>query len=76
MPRINPVKWKKLECVFLKAGFKFERQQGSHRSYTKTGVLRPVIIPTHDEVDVEIIKSNMKTAKMDRNKYFDLLAQC
>ena len=76
MPRLTPVKWKLLECVFLKDGFVFERQQGDHKAYTKKGILRPVIIPTYKEIDINIIKSNMRTAGMDREKYFELLAKC
>jgi predicted RNA binding protein YcfA (HicA-like mRNA interferase family) len=56
MPRITPVHWKILECIFQKEGFIFERQTGSHRSYVKTGFHRPVVIPTYKEVDVEIIQ--------------------
>ncbi len=76
MPRLTPVHWKTLECVFLADGFRFERQKGSHRSYVKPGVLRPVIIPTYKEVGVEIIKRNLRTAGMSRERYFRLLAQC
>ena len=76
MPRLTPVKWKILECVFMKDGFVFERQEGSHRSYVKEGVLRPVIIPTYPEVDVNIIRGNMRTAGMTRERYFQLLEQC
>jgi predicted RNA binding protein YcfA (HicA-like mRNA interferase family) len=76
MPRITPVRWKILECIFQEEGFVFERQTGSHRSYVKTGVYRPVVIPTYKEVDVEIIQSNMRTARMSREKYFELLKLC
>ncbi|MBW2095884.1 MAG: type II toxin-antitoxin system HicA family toxin [Deltaproteobacteria bacterium] len=76
MPRITPVSWKTLECIFKKYGFTFERHQGDHRSYVKQGVSRPVVIPTYREVDVEIIRSNMRTAGMSRDTYFKLLKQC
>ena len=73
MPRITPVRWRDLEKVFLAAGFQFVRQQGSHRSYTKSGVLRPVVIPAYDEVPVSIIRNNLKTAGISREEYFRLL---
>jgi predicted RNA binding protein YcfA (HicA-like mRNA interferase family) len=41
MPKFAPVDWKTLESVFLAAGFRFTRQEGSHRSYVKEGVARP-----------------------------------
>lgn len=76
MPRITPIKWKILECIFIKDGFVFERQSGDHRSYSKEGILRPIVIPTYDEIDIDIIKSNMKTAGMSRDRYFELLNKC
>jgi predicted RNA binding protein YcfA (HicA-like mRNA interferase family) len=76
MPRITPVHWKVLECVFLKAGFVFERQSGDHRCYVKRGIARPVVIPTYKEVDVDIILANMRTAGMSRKEYFGLLGEC
>jgi predicted RNA binding protein YcfA (HicA-like mRNA interferase family) len=76
MPCITPVHWKVLECIFLKYGFVFERQVGSHRSYSKPGVLRPVVIPVTNEVQKDIIHSNMRTAGMSREEYFKLLEKC
>ena len=76
MPRITPINWKVLECIFLKAGFTFKRQDGSHRSYVKPGVIRPIVIPTYKEVDVMIIKSNLRTAQMSRDDYFKYLQEC
>lgn len=75
MSRITPIHWKKLEQVFLKAGFHFARQEGSHRSYVKQGISRPVVIPTYDEVPVSIIKNNLTTAGMNREEYFELLSK-
>ena len=42
MPRITPVRWRVLEKVFLAAGFRFARQEGSHRSYI--GPVGPVLV--------------------------------
>ena len=76
MPRIAPIHWRILECIFVKDGFVFKRQKGSHRQYSKEGVNRPVVIPTYDEVCKDIIFSNMRTANMSRNKYFEYLKEC
>ena len=70
---ITPIHWKSLEKVFLAAGFRFARQKGSHRSYTKPGILRLVVIPTYDEVPVAIIRKNLRTAGISRKEYFRLL---
>jgi len=73
MPKITPVHWKVLENVFLAVGFQFARQEGSHRSYTKSGVSRPIVIPAYDEIPVSIIKNNLRTAGISREEYFQLL---
>jgi predicted RNA binding protein YcfA (HicA-like mRNA interferase family) len=70
-----PVHWRALEKVFLAAGFTFARQEGSHRSYTKPGVLRPVVIPAYDEIPISVIKNNLKTAGISREEYFRLLGK-
>jgi predicted RNA binding protein YcfA (HicA-like mRNA interferase family) len=62
-----------LERVFLAAGFRFARQQGSHRSYVKAGIARPVVIPAYAEVPVGIIRNNLRTAGISRDEYFRLL---
>ncbi len=76
MPRLTPVHWKTLECIFQKDGFMFKRQESSHRTYVKKGIIRPIIIPTYKNIAQEIILSNMRTAKMSRMRYFRLLAEC
>lgn len=76
MPRITPIHWKTLECIFIKNGFRFDRQAGDHRCYIKDGIHRAIVIPTYNEVDVKIIRSNMRTAGMTRNKYFKFLKEC
>jgi predicted RNA binding protein YcfA (HicA-like mRNA interferase family) len=75
MPKFAPVDWKTLERVFKTAGFQFARQEGSHRSYLKAGVARPVVIPTYREVPVFVIRNNLKTAGISREEYFRLLEQ-
>ena len=73
MPKFTPVDWKTLERVFLAAGFRFVRQEGSHRSYVKIGIARPIVIPTYRDIPVFIIRNNLKTAGISREEYFRLL---
>lgn len=70
---MTPVHWRRLERVFEAAGFRFARHEDSHRSYVKAGVLRPVVIPTYDQVPVSVIRSNLATAGLSREDYFRLL---
>ena len=74
MPRITPVHWRTLEKVFLALGFQFARQVGSHRTYIKPGISRPVVIPARQDVPVSLILNNLKTAGVSREQYLALLA--
>lgn len=76
MPRITPLHWKVLECIFKKDGFVFERQESSHKAYVKKGINRPLIIPTYTDVGQGIIHELMKTAGMSRKRFFELLNGC
>ena len=40
---------------------------------TKTGVIRPVVIPKYASVPIFIIKNNLRTARMSRERYLELL---
>jgi len=75
LTRITPVHWKQLERVFLAHGFRFVRQEGSHRSYVKKGIARPIVIPTYAEVPIAITRSNLRTAGIFREEYFKLLSE-
>jgi predicted RNA binding protein YcfA (HicA-like mRNA interferase family) len=76
MPKFTTIDWKTLERIFIAAGFRFDRQEGSHRSYVKDGIARPVVIPTYREIPVFIIRNNLKTAGIGREEYFRLLDEC
>jgi len=73
MPRILPTDWKIQLKVFERYGCRYKRKEGSHHVLTFPGARRAVVIPEYDEIDVEIIKNNMRTVGMTREEYFDLL---
>lgn len=73
MPRITPVGWQTLLKIFQMFGCQYKRKEGSHHILTFPGAKRAVVIPEYDEIDVEIIKNNMRTVDMTRERYFELL---
>lgn len=75
MPAIRPIHYRDLVAVFEKDGFVFSRQQGDHLAYTKPGVKRPLIIPTYRSVSTFIIKNLLRSAGMDRERYFEILGR-
>jgi predicted RNA binding protein YcfA (HicA-like mRNA interferase family) len=75
MPSLRPISYKALAAVFEADGFRCVRIEGDHLVFTKAGVLRPVVIPKYAAVPVFIIRNNLRTAGMSRERYFDLLGQ-
>lgn len=73
MPRIFPTDWKTQIKIFEMFGCKYKRKEGSHHVLTYPAAKRAVVIPEYDEIDVEIIKNNMRTVNMSREEYFELL---
>jgi len=76
MPRLTPLPWQKLVCVFEQIGYKYPGQKGSHIKLEKAGVARPLIIPKYEEVGRDIITTLIRTAGITRDAFFALLDKC
>ena len=48
----------------------------SEAVYTKPGSPRPVVIPKYRAVPIFVIKNNLRTAGISRERYFQLLTEC
>jgi predicted RNA binding protein YcfA (HicA-like mRNA interferase family) len=75
MPKLSPVSYKQLVKVFEADGFTCVRIEGDHMVMTKPGVIRPLVIPKYASVPVFIVKNNLRTAGMSRERYFELLGE-
>lgn len=75
MPKLSPIPYQRLIKVFEADGFRHDRTEGDHMMFMKPGVIRPVVVPKYASVPVFIIKNNLRTAGMSRDRYFKLLAQ-
>ncbi len=75
MPKIFPTDWKTPLKIFEMHGCIYKRKEGSHHVLTCPGAKRAVVIPEYKEIDVDIIKSNMRTVNMSREEYFELLGK-
>lgn len=74
--KIIPIRYQILVRVFELDGFTVVRQKGDHLILTKPGVNRPVVIKTSPgEVPVAHIMTNLRTAGISRERYFELLSQ-
>jgi len=76
LPGITPIRCRTLIRVFELDRFAIRRQKGDHIVMTKPGIPRPVVIKTSPrKVPVTHIRTNMTTAGMSRERYFELLEQ-
>lgn len=74
--KIRPISYQTLVKVFEVEGFTVSRQRGDHLILTKPGVSRPVVIKTSPrEIPVTHILTNLRTAGISRERYFELLDQ-
>ncbi|MBN1888373.1 MAG: type II toxin-antitoxin system HicA family toxin [Thermoflexales bacterium] len=73
MPRLTFIPWQRLVRVFEWDGFAIVRQEGDHMVMTKPGCRRPLVIPQWREVPVFIVRNNLRSAGMSRERYFELL---
>jgi predicted RNA binding protein YcfA (HicA-like mRNA interferase family) len=72
--KIIPIHYKKLITVFENDGFSVKRIKGDHVVMTKEGIKRPHVIKASPRfVPVSHIRTNMTTAGMTRERYFELL---
>jgi predicted RNA binding protein YcfA (HicA-like mRNA interferase family) len=76
LPKITPVDYRTLVRVFELDGFAVSRQKGDHIVMTKPGMPRPLVIKTSPrKVPVTHVCTNLTTAGMSRERYFQLLEQ-
>jgi len=75
MSKLSPVSYKQLVRVLKPTVFATSAPRAITLVFTKSGVIRPVVIPKYAAVPVFIIKNNLRTAGMSRDRYFELLTR-
>lgn len=74
MPKLTPIPYQTLIKIFELDGFTVRGQEGDHITMVKPGATRPLVIKTSPRnVPVTHIRTNMTTAGMSRDRYFELL---
>ena len=72
--KITPIHYEILIKIFELDGFVIRRKKGDHVIMTKAGIKRPLVIKTSPRlVPVTHIRTNMTTAGMMRERFFELL---
>jgi len=72
--KITPIHYETLIKIFQSEGFTIPRRKGDHIIMTKLGIKRPLVIKCSPRlVPVTHIRTNMTTAGMSRERFFELL---
>ena len=72
--KIVPLHYEILIKIFELDGFVVQRKKGDHIIMTKPGIKRPLVIKTSPRlVPVTHIRTNMTTAGMSRERFFELM---
>jgi predicted RNA binding protein YcfA (HicA-like mRNA interferase family) len=72
--KIIPLHYETLIKIFELDGFVVKRKKGDHIIMTKAGIKRPLVIKTSPRlVPVTHIRTNMTTAGITRERFFELL---
>jgi predicted RNA binding protein YcfA (HicA-like mRNA interferase family) len=75
MSRIVPIHYRRLVRILEHEGFALARERGDHMVFTKPGIERPVVVPRYDPLPLFIIKNVLRTARISRERYLELLEQ-
>lgn len=73
MLKITPIHWKEFEKFILFVGCRFKQQTGDHRIYHRSGLPRPVVIPTYRALPVFIIRNNLRLLGISHQEYLEIL---
>jgi predicted RNA binding protein YcfA (HicA-like mRNA interferase family) len=72
--KIVPIHYEILIKIFELEGFAVQRKRGDHIIMTKAGIKRPLVIKTSPRlVPVTHIRTNLTTAGITRERFFELL---
>jgi predicted RNA binding protein YcfA (HicA-like mRNA interferase family) len=72
--KIVPIHYEILIKIFELEGFAIQRKRGDHIIMTKAGIKRPLVIKTSPRlVPVTHIRTNLTTAGITRERFFELL---
>ncbi|MCX5915800.1 MAG: type II toxin-antitoxin system HicA family toxin [Deltaproteobacteria bacterium] len=74
--KLTPIHYETLIKIFQSEGFTIQRKKGDHIIMTKPGAKRPLVIKSSPRlVPVTHIRTNMATAGITRERFFELLEE-
>ena len=75
MGGFGSVTWKEFDRFLLAYGCELKRIRGNHRIYTKSGLIRPLVIPQHDPLPAFVIMNNLRVLGATKETFFTFLGR-
>jgi predicted RNA binding protein YcfA (HicA-like mRNA interferase family) len=76
MGKLTPVSPQEFEKFLKYIGCTFVRQKGSHRVFTRAGLIRPVIVPFHSgDLPTFVVRNNLRVLNISLEDYLDILSR-
>jgi predicted RNA binding protein YcfA (HicA-like mRNA interferase family) len=76
MSKLAPVSPREFEKFLKFIGCTFIRQKGSHRVFTRSGLIRPIIVPCHSgDLPTFVVRNNLRLLNISIEDYQDILSR-
>lgn len=73
MGSFDSVSWKVFEQFLIENGCVFKRMKGDHRVYTKSGLLRPLVVPQYKPIPPFILLNNLRVLGVEKDEFLKFL---
>src|SRR4029078_11169368 len=73
MPHLAPIHYREFEKFLLYVGCIYKRQSGDHRVYWRSGLNRPIIVPTYKALPIFVIRNNLRLLSISVEEYLTIL---
>ena len=67
MTRLSGVSWQDIATALERAGFRLDRQRGSHMVFVHSESKHMVVVPRHDELKPGTVSAILRTAGLTRD---------
>jgi len=76
MGKLTPISPQKFERFLKFVGCRVVRQKGSHKVFSRDGLIRPIIVPVHSgDIPMFVVRNNLRVLQISVDDYIDILSR-
>lgn len=73
MAKLAPIHWRRFDKFLIYVGCRLVREKGDHRVYTRSGLLRPIVVPRDTQLPVFIVRNNLRVLGVSVDEYLKIM---